>query len=152
MVSGLEAELYSDTLNWATSCHDYPRDFKFSDSFADRKRDYDKMVANLNANDFAPFSPAAWVTRDSYDSGACLEWPDDPTAETPFPPGTKLADVPALVLAGDLDANTSSASGREAAAQFPNAEFVEVKNVGHTPTATPDGAKLVMEFIARARP
>ncbi|NUK03972.1 alpha/beta hydrolase [Streptomyces lunaelactis] len=57
--------------------------------------------------------------------------------------------MPTLVLSGDLDANTSSTSGREAAAQFPHARFVEVKNAGHTPTATPDGAKLVMQFIAK---
>lgn len=56
---------------------------------------------------------------DDYDAGWCLDWPSDPAAGSPFPQGTRLADVPVRVLAGDLDANTSSVSGRETAAQFP---------------------------------
>ncbi|NUK10306.1 alpha/beta fold hydrolase [Streptomyces lunaelactis] len=145
----LGSELLSETLTWATTCHDYHRDFDYADSVADRKADFEKAVSRMKTKKFLPFSPKAWLTRDDYDTGACLEWPADPTATAPFPRGTRLADVPTLVLSGDLDANTSSTSGREAAAQFPHARFVEVKNAGHTPTATPDGAKLVMQFIAK---
>jgi len=148
----LGSTLFSETLQWATTCHESPPlDFQLSESLADRKLDYDKMLANLNPSDFAPFSPTAWITRASDDSGGCLEWPDDPTAKTPFPPGTLLADVPALVLAGDLDANTPSGSGREAAAQFPRATFVEVAGAGHTPTETAAGLSLVLEFLAQPR-
>ncbi len=145
-------ELASGALTWATTCHDYRQAFDYADSTADRERHFTDAVNRSSAKDFAPFSPTAWLTRDSYDLGGCLKWPKDPTAGTPFPEGTELADVPTLVLSGDLDANTSSASAKEAAAQFPNARFVEVKGAGHTPTATPDGAKLVMEFITQDHP
>ena len=150
-IFALGPSVVSPALLWATTCHDYPQDFAYSDGAADRERDFDDSVRRQNAGDFAPFSPDAWLSRDFYDVGACLDWPNDPTAGAPFPKGTKLADVPALVLAGDLDANTSTTSGKQAAAQFPNARFVEVADAGHTPTSTPEGARLVMEFITADR-
>jgi pimeloyl-ACP methyl ester carboxylesterase len=76
----------------------------------------------------------------------CLEWPADPSAAPPIPDGSRLPDVPALVLNGGLDANTCSVSGRETAAQFPRGEFEEVKDAGHTVMVTPQGAKRAMDF------
>jgi pimeloyl-ACP methyl ester carboxylesterase len=140
----------SFSINAATSCHDYVRTFDYSDSFADRGRAYERHVKGLNPADFAPFSPTAWVTRNPYDSGACLRWPDDPTARPPFGPNAKLPDVPVLVLTGDLDANTATPAGRAAAAQFPHAKLIEVPNAGHTPVQTPAGAQLAMDFIVKA--
>ncbi|GLZ00481.1 alpha/beta hydrolase [Actinoplanes sp. NBRC 103695] len=137
--------------SWATSCHDYPRAFDFSDSLAERRRDYERHLARLDPKDFAPFSPRAWATRTDFDSGACLRWPDDPTARSPFRPGARLPGVPVLVLSGDLDANTPTASGHAAAAQFPHAREVEVADAGHTPAQTPEGARLAMEFIVSRR-
>ncbi|WP_344744616.1 alpha/beta hydrolase [Streptosporangium vulgare] len=136
--------------SWATTCHDYLRSFDFADGFAARRRDYDKHVARLDPKDFAPFSPAAWVTRDSFDTGACLRWPDDATARPPFGPRAHLPNVPVLVLSGDLDANTPTPAGRAAARQFPHAEVIEVPGAGHTPAQTPQGAKLTMDFIVKA--
>jgi pimeloyl-ACP methyl ester carboxylesterase len=77
----------------------------------------------------------------------CLRWPDDETAKAPFPAGAKLPGVPVLVLNGDLDGNTAAAWGRQAAAQFPHATFIEVKGAGHTPTSTPQGLALILDFI-----
>jgi hypothetical protein len=42
-------------------------------------------------------------------------------------------------------------AGRAAATPFPRAELVEVENAGHTPTPTPQGAQLAMQFLARPR-
>lgn len=134
-------------LSWATSCHDYPRVFDYGDRPAERRRDYERHVARLDPRDFAPFSPRAWVTRTAFDTGACLRWPDDPTAKPPFAPGARLPDVPVLVLSGDLDANTPTASGRAAAAQFRHARVVEVTGAGHTPVQMPEGLRLALEFI-----
>jgi pimeloyl-ACP methyl ester carboxylesterase len=80
-----------------------------------------------------------------------LNWPNDPTATSPLPRGAKLPDVPVLVLSGDLDANTSSAAGRQAAAQFPRATFKEYKNVGHTPGTAPEGVVDILSFIVAGR-
>jgi pimeloyl-ACP methyl ester carboxylesterase len=141
------AGVYSDALSFATTCHDYPRTFDYADSVARRTAEYDSSVAALDPHKFVLFSPEAWVTRADYDGGVCLRWPDDETAKAPFPAGAKLPDVPVLVLNGDLDANTAAAWGREAAAQFPHATFVEVKGAGHTPTSTPPGLALILDFI-----
>lgn len=140
----------SDAQSWATSCHDYHRDFDFADSPAQRAASYDATLAELDDADFAPFSARAWVTRADYDSGACLDWPDDSTAKPPFAAGTALPDVPVLVLSGDLDANTPSESGRAAAAQFPRATFVEIAGAGHTPASTPEGVDRIVRFIRDA--
>jgi pimeloyl-ACP methyl ester carboxylesterase len=141
------AQLYSDTLNWAATCHDYPHTFDLADSVADRTRDYDRSVSTQDPKDFAPFSALAWSTRDSYDRGACLDWRHDPTARTPFRPGAAMPNVPVLVLSGDLDANTPGSAGRAAADQFPNARWVEVPNAGHTPSETAAGLKLITDFF-----
>jgi pimeloyl-ACP methyl ester carboxylesterase len=141
------AGIYSDAVAFATTCHDYPRSFDYADSVARRTAQYNASVAALNPHEFALFSPRAWVTRADYDGGVCLQWPDDATAKAPFPLGAKLPDVPVLVLNGDMDANTAAAWGRQAAAQFPHATFIEVKNAGHTPTSTPQGIALILDFI-----
>ena len=139
--------VFSDAVSFATTCHDYPRTFDYRDSVARRTAQYNSSVAALDPHTFALFSPAAWVTRADYDGGVCLQWPDDKTAKAPFPVGATLPDVPVLVLNGDLDANTAAEWGREAARQFPHATFVEVKGAGHTPTTTPQGIALILDFI-----
>lgn len=146
------ANMVSEAASWATTCHDYQHDFKLTDPVGLRETDFKQALAGEQATQFAPFSPEAWLTRDDYDSGLCLQWPVDPSAAAPIADGSRLPDVPALVLNGDLDANTCSVSGQEAAAQFPRGKFVEVKDAGHTAMVTPQGAKLAMEFIAQHNP
>jgi pimeloyl-ACP methyl ester carboxylesterase len=141
----------SDAQQWATSCHDYLRDFDYADTVPARIRDYDSALAKENDADFTPFSAEAWTSRADFDAGACLNWPDDPSARPPFGPGATMPDVPVLVLNGDLDANTPIDSGRAAAAQFPRARFVEVAGAGHTPASTPAGAAAMVEFIRDPR-
>lgn len=144
-------DVVSVAQSWATTCHDYPRTFSYADPVAVRRDTYAAGQAALDDGDFAPFSASAWTTRADYDNGACLAWPEDPTARAPFAPGTRLPDVPVLVLSGDLDANTPSVSGRAAAAQFPHATFVEVRGAGHTPATTPQGLSRILGFIAAGR-
>ncbi|WP_198029086.1 alpha/beta fold hydrolase [Actinoplanes sp. N902-109] len=141
----------SDAQQWTTSCHDYLRAFSYADSVPERTRAYQAALAGQHDADFAPFTADAWTSRADFDAGACLNWPDDPTARAPFGPGAKLPDVPVLVLNGDLDANTPIASGRAAAAQFPRARFVEVPGAGHTPASTPAGAAAMVQFIRDLR-
>ncbi len=93
----------------------------------------------------------AWVTRADYDTGACLRWPNDATARTPFKPGATMPDVPVLVLSGDLDANTPIESGDAAAAQFPHATDKVIVGAGHTPASTPEGASEIITFIRDAK-
>ncbi len=134
-----------------TACHDYPRVFDYADDLATRKRDFDAALAEVDPRAFAPFSARAWSTRTIEASDNCLSWPAVRGAKAPFLPGAPLPDVPVLVLSGDLDANTPSQSGRQAAAQFPRARFVEIRNSGHTPTSSPAGLKLILDFFRNPR-
>jgi pimeloyl-ACP methyl ester carboxylesterase len=138
---------FSFAQNLATNCHDYPRVFSYADPPATRISTYEQARAAIGARAFRPFSADAW-TRAGQAGATCLEWPDDPTAVSPLPPGTPLPDVPVLALSGDLDANAPSAGGRLAAAQFARATFVEIPNAGHTPAGTPCAAQLALRFVA----
>jgi len=142
--------VYAGAASWATACHDYPNPFRYSDNHATRVQKLESNIASQSHEDFGPFSAKAWLTRDSFDLGTCLDWPKDPSAGTPYPADELLPDLPVLVLSGELDANTSSASGKDAAAQFPNARWVEVKGAGHTPSTTPEGQKLIADFISES--
>jgi len=146
-----DPEFYFDAVNWAAACHDYARAFRYADDAATRRAAFARYVAGQASADFGAFSASAWLNRDIYDSGACLDWHNDTTAGLPFAAGTKLADLPVLVLSGDLDANTPSPQGQEAAAQFPHATWMEVMNAGHTPSETAEGQRLIMDFISHAR-
>lgn len=134
--------------SWATTCHDYVRPFDATAPPAQREAQLEAAVDGLDDAAFAPFSARAWTTRADFDAGACVQWPADAGAQAPFAPGTDLPDVPVLVLNGDLDANTTSAAGREAAAQFPDATFVEVPGAGHTPATTAEGLGAILAFIS----
>lgn len=137
---------YAVAADWAVSCHDYPEAFAGGDD--DREAAYERGLAALDDADFAPFSARAWSTRGSYDSGACLKWPHAPSQGTPFEAGAPMPNAPVLVLSGDLDANTPVEAGRQAAAQFPNAEVVEIRGAGHTPSVSEGGMVRILEFYA----
>jgi pimeloyl-ACP methyl ester carboxylesterase len=137
------ASRFSIAQSFATQCHDYPRAFSYADPIGARRAAYEQARAGI---DTAPFAPAGWTSAGFEAADTCLYWPADPTAAAPSLAG--LPDVPTLVLSGDLDANTPSLAGREAAAQFAHASWVEIPNVGHTPTSSECGLGLALRFVA----
>jgi pimeloyl-ACP methyl ester carboxylesterase len=142
-------EFFSPTQSLATQCHDYPRVFSLADPPAARRAAYLKARRALDPRAFAPFSPAGWTAAGFEAVDTCLTWPDDRTAAPPVAPGTPMPDAPVLVLSGDLDANTPSLAGRQAAAQFPRSNWVEIPNVGHTPAGnSPCALALGQRFVA----
>ena len=50
-----------------------------------------RALRALDPRAFAPFSPAGWDAAGSRRCDACIDWPDDPTAAPPLPPGTPHA-------------------------------------------------------------
>jgi pimeloyl-ACP methyl ester carboxylesterase len=121
------------TMSFAAACHDFPRAFSYADPPEARRAAYRAALTAIDARRFAPFSREGW-TRAGFESPDwCLDWPNDPTAALPLAPEAPLPDVPVLVLSGDMDANTPSSGGREIAARYPRATFVEIPNAGHTP-------------------
>ena len=130
---------------YAGACHDFPRAFSYADPPAARRAAFERALATIDAR---PFSRAGWIRAGFEAPDWCLEWPNDPTAGLPLAPDAPLPDVPVLVLAGDLDANTPTAGGQEAAARYPRATFVEIPNAGHTPDAySPCALALAQRFI-----
>ncbi|RBQ16708.1 alpha/beta hydrolase [Spongiactinospora rosea] len=124
-------------------CNDYP-------AVWDRKTPPSRRPAVLAKalrraeGEFGPFSARSWYEafNENYN---CQKWPG---ALGPAEPGP-APGVPVLVLSGELDTNTPVPQGREAAAQFPSATFVEVPSAGHVPTEEDSGcaARLAATFI-----
>jgi pimeloyl-ACP methyl ester carboxylesterase len=133
---------------FAQQCHEYPRVFSYTDTPADRRAAYMDARAAISPSALAPFSAEAWTATQLEAVDSCLYWPNDVTAARPFPAGTQMPDVPVLALSGDLDTNTPAPSGRKAAGQFPQATFVEIPNVGHTPETSPCAVAVALRFVA----
>ncbi|MEU5880072.1 alpha/beta fold hydrolase [Spirillospora sp. NPDC047279] len=128
---------FNPELAAAVMCNDYPTLWNRRAPVATRLKQFSAGRAALPERAYWPFGKRAW-TSISYDQGnACIRWPDrhGPVQPTggPFP------DVPVLVVSGDLDANTPTEVGRQAARQFRRATVVEVPNVGHVAEQEPSG-------------
>ncbi|MGI5205057.1 alpha/beta fold hydrolase [Spirillospora sp. CA-108201] len=132
-----EEQPFNPELAAVVMCNDYPTLWNRRAPVAARLRQFAAGRAALAERTYWPFGKTAWTSM-SYDQGdACVRWPDrrGPVQPTggPFP------DVPVLVVSGDLDANTPTSMGRQAARQFRRAAVVEVPNVGHVAEQEPSG-------------
>jgi pimeloyl-ACP methyl ester carboxylesterase len=147
-VSGflVDPTLFSDGAAGAGSCHDYPRPYDLAAAPAERRAEYHRALAHLDAAQFRPFSPRAWLGTGIDAGPKCLGWPADASAGSPLE-GRPLPDVPVLVQSGDLDADTPIEQGRRAAAQFPHPVYGIVANAGHTPDLHPCGVAMAIDFI-----
>ncbi|WP_173094211.1 alpha/beta fold hydrolase [Actinomadura verrucosospora] len=118
-------------------CNDYPTLWNREAPLPVRLRQFSAGRAALPDHDYRPFGKRAWTSM-SYDQGdTCIRWPDRRGPAQPT--GGPFPDVPVLVTSGDLDANTPTETGRQAARQFRRATVVEVPNVGHVPEHEPSG-------------
>jgi pimeloyl-ACP methyl ester carboxylesterase len=132
-------------------CNDYPTLWNRRAPVAVRLRQFAARRARLGNRPFRPFSARAWTSAITDRGNTCIRWPDrrGPVQRTtgPFP------DVPVLVTSGDLDSNTPTREGRQAARQFPNARVIEVPNAGHVPEGEPSGcaASITFGFIRNQR-
>ncbi|MFI0484218.1 alpha/beta fold hydrolase [Actinomadura sp. 9N215] len=116
----------------AVVCNDYPTLWNRRAPIPDRIRQFEQRRAALPDEPYRPFSVRGWTDAIIDQGDICLRWPDrdGPVQSTRGP----FADVPVLVLSGDLDPNTPTASGRLAARQFRRAQVIEVPNTGHGPS------------------
>ena len=115
----------------AVMCNDYPTLWHRDAPVRARLQEFAARRAALAPALFSPFSTRGWTSAIIDRGDLCVRWPDRraPVQRTggPFP------DVPVLVLSGDLDANTPTEEGRQAARQFRGARVVEIPNAGHVP-------------------
>jgi pimeloyl-ACP methyl ester carboxylesterase len=151
---------YSAGLAAAVFCQDPPQVLDLALDPAQRpaalEREFVRLQHSL-PDLYAPFTldeyrgmPPDYVFIDE-----CLDWPS-PVAGGPAPPlvvpRAPYADVPVLVISGELDNMTSIADGEAAASHYPHAHHVVIANSFHVnalPRARSDcGAQLVRYFIA----
>jgi pimeloyl-ACP methyl ester carboxylesterase len=133
---------YSEGLDAAVSCHDYPQLYDMTAPAAQRQRQYDAAVraeSRAHPDVYAPFTVQEYLGSVWEAQDWCLRWPVPSAghpAGPPVPLGGHYPGVPVLVLSGELDSITTPAEGALVTAQFPQAVQVHVANSFHV---TADG-------------
>ena len=127
---------YSEGLDAAVICHDYPQLFDMTRSPAVRGKQYDKALSRRTQNHpgtYGPFTVREYAATGWQELDWCLRWPKQPADNPPGPikPQGGYPDVPVLILSGELDSITTAAEGDIVKAQFPNAKHVVVANSLH---------------------
>jgi pimeloyl-ACP methyl ester carboxylesterase len=148
---------YSEGLDAAVSCQDYPQLYDMSAPPAVRQQQYAAAVRAKQQSDpdiYSPFTLDQYLASGFGEQDWCLQWPiADPAhaAAVPVPPGGHYAPVPTLVLSGELDTITTPAEGAIVVTQIPGARQVLVANSTHV-TALDDtdgcGRAIVQAFVA----
>lgn len=136
---------HSAAMAFSVICHDYAVPYRRSASLPVRQDQLLQGRRRIGDRPFAPFSAAGWTEGSMDTVDACIRWPG--RTDTTYRPTGHMPDVPALVLAGDLDTNTGAAYGRQAAAQFRHSTFVLVPGAGHTPDHGPCATSLLNDFV-----
>jgi pimeloyl-ACP methyl ester carboxylesterase len=111
---------FSAGLYEAVSCSDYPAPFNYADSDAQRQAEYNAARTALPNNEFAPFTIHEWTTNSDEEFDSCLDWPAPVNNDPPIvtPPPYAPANLPVLVLSGDLDSLTTPAEGQQVVADM----------------------------------
>ena len=78
-------------------------------------------------------APSGW--DEYYLPRYCTYWPEPDRFTPAIPHGTKVTDVPTLILSGDRDTVVPIRTTREYLRVFPNASFLPVAGAGHTAAA-----------------
>ncbi|GAB3196247.1 alpha/beta fold hydrolase [Nocardioides hungaricus] len=128
---------YSEGLDAAVACHDYPQVYDMTASPRQRAEQYAAALARRTRRapgTYGPFTVREYAGSDWQMLDWCLRWPvaaaDNPAGPV-VPPGGTYPGVPVLVLSGELDSITTPAEGAMIVGQFPNATQVVVPNSFH---------------------
>ncbi len=150
---------YSEGLDAAVTCQDYPQLYDMRQPPAVRHRQYVAAVRQRVAtapSTYGPFTIGEYLASDWQALDWCLSWPAAPAAyaQGPIrPPGGRYpSSVPVLVLSGELDSITTPAEGAQVARQWPRSQHVVVANSFHV-TAYGDtdtcAVRILRSFVAR---
>jgi pimeloyl-ACP methyl ester carboxylesterase len=147
---------YSEGLDAAVACHDYPQVYDMTVGPVAREEQYVAALSRRAATaprTYGPFTVEEYAGSDWQMLDWCLRWPvaaEDNPAGPVVPPGGSYPDVPVLVLSGELDSITTPAEGAMIVDQFPDATQVVVPNSFHvTALGDTDGCAsgLVRRFV-----
>lgn len=150
---------YSEGLDAAVACHDFPQLYDMTAAPAVRLRQYaaalDRRSAdrprNYGAFTVREYARSSWQALDW-----CTRWPAAPADHPAGPPRPPAGypDTPTLVLSGELDSITTPAEGAMVARQFPRAKQVVVANSFHV-TALGDtddcAVRVLRRFVSAPR-
>jgi pimeloyl-ACP methyl ester carboxylesterase len=144
---------YSEGLDAAVACHDYPQLYDMSAPPAVRREQYAAALAARQASHphtYGPFTVAEYAGSDWQYLDWCTDWPTAPPdnpAGPPVPPSS-YPDVPVLVLTGELDTITTPAEATLVTRQFPYARRVVLRNSFHVTAIgdTDDCAQRIVRY------
>jgi len=152
---------YSEGLDAAVACHDYPQLFDMRARPRVRERQLAAAIARAGRTTpglYGPFTVREYARSDWQELDWCTRWPVAPAsnpARPPTPPGGAYPPVPVLVLSGELDSITTPAEAHLVAQQFPGAQEVVLRNSFHV-TAMGDtdncAQRLVRAFVLTPGP
>jgi pimeloyl-ACP methyl ester carboxylesterase len=121
----------SQGLHASTLCEDLPMPWGGPDTpVARRAAALVRAVARLTPKQTWPFDPATAAGNGLIQT--CLYWPPEPSAAPQVPPGTRLPDVPVLIMAGGRDLSTPIEEDRAELALAPGARLFFVPTAGHS--------------------
>ena len=151
--------LYSEGLDAAVACHDYPQLYDMTaPPGAVREQQYAEALRRRTRTrpaTYGPFTVREYARSDWQALDWCTRWPvaapDNPAGPPTPEGGSYSADVPVLVLSGELDSITTAAEGDLVAGQFPQSQHVVVRNSFHV-TAISDTDGLRRAPRPRLRP
>lgn len=110
--------------------------------------DYPRISAEMKTadadNNFAKGMSLEMVGR------ACAAWPKYQPSEDFYQ--TVNADIPTLILSGQLDPVTPASNGEKSHANLPNSHHIISKNNAHIVASTVCGIKIVNEFLEKQIP
>jgi pimeloyl-ACP methyl ester carboxylesterase len=142
---------YSEGLDAAVDCHDYPQLYDMTAPPAARGAQFAAALDARTQSDpdtYGSFTVHEYADSDWQSLDWCTQWPTAPAsnpAGPPLPPAP-YSSVPVLVLSGELDSITTPAEGSLVTAQFPNARHVVVRNSVHV-TAVGDTDRCAVRIV-----
>src|SRR3954453_14629330 len=145
---------YSEGLDAAVICHDYPQLFDMSAPPRTRLRQFHRALTRRTAarpNTYGPFTIWEYARSDWQEIDWCSRWPSAPAdtpARPPRPRGGHYPRVPTLVLSGELDSITTPAEGAIVARQFPRSKQIRFANSFHV-TALGDTDDCAVRVLRR---
>jgi pimeloyl-ACP methyl ester carboxylesterase len=103
----------------------------------------ENFIADANNSFNGSFSHQAWKT-------ACPLWPQYRPSEEFYNPVT--ADIPTLIISGELDPVTPPSNGDYSAKTIPNSKHIVMKNSSHTPGVSACAVNVINEFLNEKNP
>ncbi|WP_206483467.1 alpha/beta fold hydrolase [Thalassotalea sp. G2M2-11] len=101
------------------------------------------MAADANNAFNGSISHKAWTT-------ACPVWPKYSPSDDFYQPVT--ADIPTLIISGELDPVTPPSNGDFADKSLPNSKHIVMKNSSHTPGVSACAINVINEFLDKKDP